>query len=51
MLLNKLEELIKNQLAEEYDNEERVEYEYDNLTVPRLLHMLAYMFDDNNEES
>lgn len=44
--LSKLEELIKTQLSYEYHDEERMEHEYNTLTVPRLLEMLAYMFGD-----
>lgn len=43
-LLASLEERIKTQLSYEFDTQERVDEEYENLTVPRLLSMLAYMF-------
>lgn len=43
-VLASLEEEIKTQLSYEYNTQERVDEEYENLTVPRLLSMLAYMF-------
>lgn len=45
-LLASLEERIKTQLGYEFDTQERVDEEYENMTVPRLLSMLAYMFTD-----
>lgn len=44
-LLASLEEKIKTQIAYEFHDEEMQQEEFDNLTVPRLLSMLAYMFD------
>lgn len=46
LLLSQLKERIEAQLAAEYHSDERQVEEYENLTVPRFLEMLVYMFRD-----
>jgi hypothetical protein len=43
-VLSSLEEKIKEQLWHEYNTQERVDHEYENMTVPRLLSILSYLF-------
>lgn len=40
-------ERIETQLGFEYHDHERVEYELENMTVKRLLEMLAYLDDED----
>lgn len=46
-LLASLEERIKTQLGFEYHFQEQVDYEFENMTVPQLLHMLSYIFKED----
>lgn len=47
-LLSQLEDKIKTQLSYEYNDPERVQMEFENMTVADLLHMLNYMFKEND---
>jgi len=42
-LLGTLKDLIENQIAAEYHDEETQRYNFNNLTVAEFLHMLEYM--------
>lgn len=47
--LQSLLKRVETQLGFEYHEPERVEYELENMTVRRLLEMLAYMMDAEPE--
>lgn len=42
-ILRDLEELIRDQIAEEWDDQDRRDEEFENLTVANLLRMLSYI--------
>lgn len=41
-----LEERVREQLSHEYHDGKDADYEYENMTVPRLLQMLSYIEDE-----
>jgi len=49
MILSQLRERVLEQLNREYHDPARAKYEFDNLTAPRLLEMLAYMELDDED--